>query len=67
VVGRSKVMVTDSAGVGVAELSEAFYEGACVHAPIVVEAGGSVTVRVQRMGAANAVVSGLFLGDAPAP
>jgi hypothetical protein len=47
---------------GQAETGVSFHQGAWVHAPIDVAAGGSVTVRVIRTDGWNAVLSGLFLG-----
>src|ERR1019366_10594512 len=44
-----------------------FNEGAWVSFPISVAAGGSVTITVDRTAGPNAVLSGIFLGDAGAP
>jgi hypothetical protein len=44
-----------------------FGEGAWVTLPISVAAGGVVTITVDRIAGANAVLSGIFLGDAGAP
>jgi hypothetical protein len=50
-----------------AVLSSSFHEGAWVSLPISVTAGGTVTITVDRTAGANAVLSGIFLGDAGAP
>ena len=44
-----------------------FNEGAWVSFPINVAAGGTVTITVDRTAGANAVLSGIFLGDAGSP
>ena len=44
-----------------------FNEGAWVSFPISVAAGGTVTITVDRTFGPNAVLSGIFLGDAGAP
>jgi hypothetical protein len=48
-------------------LANDFSEGAWVSFPINVAAGGTVTITVDRTFGANAVLSGMFLGDAGAP
>jgi WD40 repeat protein len=50
-----------------ATLSSSFNQGAWVTFPISVAAGAAVTVTVERTAGANAVISGVFLGDAGAP
>ena len=50
-----------------AVLSSSFHEGAWVSFPISVAAGGTVTITVDRTAGANAVLSGIFLGEAGAP
>ena len=50
-----------------AVLSSAFNEGAWVSFPVSVATGGTVTITVDRTAGANAVLSGIFLGDAGAP
>jgi hypothetical protein len=51
-----------------AELSSSFHEGAWVSFPIDVAApGGTVMITVDRTAGANAVLSGIFLGEAGAP
>jgi hypothetical protein len=49
------------------DLSNDFGEGAWVSFPISVAAGGTVTITVDRTFGPNAVLSGIFLGDAGAP
>jgi hypothetical protein len=51
-----------------AVLSSAFNEGAWVNIPIqTVAAGGTITITVNRLAGSNAVLSGIFLGEAGAP
>jgi hypothetical protein len=50
-----------------AVLSSSFHAGAWVSFPITVAAGGTVTITVDRTAGSNAVLSGIFLGDAGAP
>ncbi len=50
-----------------ANLSSSFNQGAWVTFPISVAAGETVTITVDRTAGANAVISGVFLGDAGAP
>jgi Spherulation-specific family 4 len=50
-----------------AELASDFSKGAWVSFPISVAAGGTVTITVDRLAGPNAVLSGIFLGDAGAP
>jgi hypothetical protein len=50
-----------------ATLSSPFNQGAWVTFPISVAAGETVTIVVDRTAGANAVISGVFLGDAGAP
>jgi hypothetical protein len=50
-----------------AELSADFSQGAWVSFPVSVAAGGAVTITVDRTFGPNAVLSGVFLGDAGAP
>jgi len=49
-----------------AELSSSFNQGAWVTFPISVAAGETVSILVDRTAGANAVLSGIFLGDASA-
>jgi hypothetical protein len=48
-------------------LSSDFTNGAWVSFPVSVAAGGTVSITVTRTGGSNAVLSGIFLGDAGAP
>jgi hypothetical protein len=48
-------------------LSGSFKEGAWVTVPISVKAGETVPITVEHTGGKNAVLSGIFLGDAGAP
>ena len=50
-----------------AVLSSSFHEGAWVSLPVSVAAGGTVTITVDRTAGSNAVLSGIFLGDAGSP
>ena len=63
---RENVTVNDGSGPRTATISTDFSQGAWINAPISVAAGGTVTITVTRTGGMNAVVSGLFLGGAPA-
>jgi hypothetical protein len=50
-----------------ANLASSFNQGASVSFPINVAAGGIETITVNRVSGTNAVLSGIFLGDAGAP
>ena len=50
-----------------ASLGTAFNNGAWVQFPVNVPANGTVTITVDRTAGANAVLSGIFLGDTGAP
>jgi hypothetical protein len=50
-----------------AELSSDFTNGAWVSLPVSVPAGGALTITVNRTAGPNAVLSGIFLGDAGTP
>ena len=63
---RENVTVNDGSGPRTASISTDFSQGAWVNAPITVAAGGTVNITVTRTAGMNAVVSGLFLGGAPA-
>jgi hypothetical protein len=56
-----------SVGGQTADLSSDFSQGAWVTFPISVAAGGTVSIVVDRTAGVNAVLSGIFLGDAPPP
>ncbi len=63
---RENITVNDGSGPRTATISTDFSQGVWVNAPISVGAGGTVTITVTRTAGQNAVVSGLFLGGAPA-
>ncbi len=48
-------------------LGSDFSQGAWVGFPVTVAAGGTVSITVTRLAGGNAVLSGLFLGNAGAP
>ena len=50
-----------------AELSSSFHNGAWLSFPIEVGANGTATITVDRTAGANAVLSGIFLGEAGSP
>jgi hypothetical protein len=58
---------TITVGGQTAVLSSDFSQGAWVSFPISVSAGGVVTITVDRTAGPNAVLSGIFLGDAGSP
>jgi hypothetical protein len=64
---RESIAVNDGSGPRTASLSSEFHNGAWVSIPIDVAAGGSVSIAVTREAGANAVLSGIFLGEAGAP
>jgi hypothetical protein len=59
---RENVSVTDSEGTQVVALNGSFNGGAWLDFPVSVAAGGTVSVRIDKTGGANATLSGLFLG-----
>ncbi len=59
---RQTVVVDDGSGPRTIAITSAFNNGAWMHIPINVPAGGVVSVRADRTGGANAVLAGLFLG-----
>jgi len=59
---RETVTVEDGSGPQAVNLATDFSQGAWMHFPVSVPAGGSVTVTVDRTGGPNAVLSGVFLG-----
>ena len=63
---RENVTVDDGSGPRTATISTDFSQGAWVNATINVAAGGTVAVTVTHTGGRNAVLSGIFLGGAPA-
>ena len=60
------VTIDDGSGPRTAQLSTSFTQGAWIHTPISVPAGGSVVVTVDKTGGYSAVLAGLFLGT-PGP
>ena len=64
---RETITVNDGSGPRSVALSSEFANGAWVSVPINVAAAGSVSITVQRTAGANAVLSGILLGDAGAP
>jgi subtilisin family serine protease len=61
------VTVDDGNGPQQVDLSTPFDQGAWLHFPVSVGAGGTVTVTADRITGFNAVVSGIFLGGASGP
>ena len=64
---RESITIDDGSGPRTVALNAEFNKGAWVSFPVNVAAGGSVTVTVNREAGVNAVLSGIFLGDAGAP
>jgi titin len=64
---RETVTINDGTGPQTATISADFSGGAWVNTTISVPAGGSVTVTATKTAGMNAVLSGVFLGGAPAP
>ena len=65
---REDISVDDGSGPRTTPLTSAFNNGTWVHVPISVAAGGSVLITANKTAGANALLSGLFLGDAtPVP
>jgi hypothetical protein len=58
---RQTVTVSDGTGSYVVSLSTSFHNGAWMHFPIAVPAGGTVSIRADRTGG-QATLSGIFLG-----
>ena len=63
---RQKVTVNDGTGPQAVTLSTAFDNGAWLHFPISVAAGGTVNITADRLAGYNAILSGLFLGEGEA-
>jgi len=61
--GRREIVTVDGQSAVLSELGE----GAWVSFPVSVAAGGTVTITVDRTAGPNAVLSGIFLGEAGAP
>lgn len=64
---RESISVDDGSGPRTVLLNSEFNKGAWVSLPIGVAAGGSVTISVTREAGNNAVLSGIFLGEAGLP
>jgi hypothetical protein len=64
---RESITVNDGSGPRTVLLNSAFGKGAWVSFPVNVAASGNVTITVNREAGANAVLSGIFLGDAGSP
>jgi len=70
---RESITVNDEAetenpaGAQTTDLSSEFHQGAWITFPISVPARGTVSIAVDRTAGANAVLSGVFLGEAGAP
>ncbi len=64
---QETISVNDGSGSRTVPLSSDFSQGAWVSFPISVAPGGTVTITVVRTAGPNAVLSGVFLGDAGAP
>ena len=64
--GRSTpdVTVTNGTGTQTVAISDAFNQGAWLHFPVNVAAGGALTITVNDTGTPNVLVAGLFLGGA---
>src|SRR5207249_2757061 len=64
---RQRFTVDDGSGPQLVQLSTSFHDGAWMHFPISVAAGGTVHITVDKVAGANVVINGLFLGQgAPA-
>lgn len=63
-VRRQDVIVDDGTGARRSQITTAFDQGAWLHFPVAVPAGGSVSITVVRTGEHNAILSGLFLDEA---
>jgi hypothetical protein len=66
-VRRESITVEDGSGPRSVLLNSEFNKGAWVSLPINVAVNGSVTITVNREAGANAVLSGIFLGEAGSP
>lgn len=64
---RETITINDGSGPRTVALNSDFSHGAWVSLPVSVVAGGTVTITVARTAGVNAVLSGVFLGDAGAP
>lgn len=64
---RQNVTVNDGTTSRSANITTAFNNGAWMHFPVNVAAGGTVNITVDRTGTSSAVVSGIFLGGGSNP
>src|SRR4029453_8128794 len=64
---RETVTVNDGSGPRSASLSVNFHDGAWIHFPISITAGGTVTITVDRLAGPNAIINGVFLGEGSLP
>ena len=64
---REDLTVTDATGPHTIPITTDVSQGAWVAFPVTVAAGGTVTLTVTRSAGMNAVLSGIFLGDAGPP
>ncbi len=64
---RQTVTVSNGSSSQTIAISDAFNQGAWLHFPVSVAAGGALTVTVNDTGTPNALVAGLFLGGAGSP
>ena len=64
---RESVSVVSGGNTQTIAITTNFSQGAWLHFPVNVPAGGSLTVTVTKTGGPNAVLSGLFLGGAGPP
>src|SRR5262249_53645554 len=64
---REDLTVTDATGPHTISITSDVSQGAWVPFPVSVAAGGTITLTVTRTAGQNAVLSGIFLGDAGPP
>ena len=62
---RETVTINDGSGARSANITTDFSQGAWISLSISVAAGGTVSISVTQTAGANAVISGIFLGDGP--
>jgi hypothetical protein len=60
---RQRFTIDDGSGPRAASINTSFNDGAWLHFPVSVDAGGALTIKVDRLAGANVVLNGLFLGD----
>ena len=64
---RESITVNDGSGPHTVNITADFSQGAWTSFPVTVASGGTVTITVTRTAGINAVLSGIFLGDAGPP